>query len=98
MSSSTLQIIVYMSVDKKKKKLQVLEIPEPTAGSTEYIANREIDQIIKKGKNRIKYAITLSDEKLTRTKKSIVKEMAEDMEKANYPVNQICDRLAKSLK
>ena len=43
--------------------------------------------------------MSVSDEKLTRTKKDeAVREMATDMENAHYPVNQICDRLAKSLK
>ena len=84
--------------NKKKKKVQEIQQQEqePT-GSTEYIANHEIDKIIREGKDRLRRAINVSDEKLTRTKKEIVKEMAEDMEKANYPVNQICDRLAKSL-
>ena len=107
-----------MSIDKKKKKLQMLDAEvkmdalakllaiqqsnlkgsSSSSGSIEYIANREIDQIIKKGRERLKHAITVSDIKLTKTKKQIIKEMAEDMEKANYPVDQICDRLAKSLK
>jgi hypothetical protein len=85
---------------KRKKKVQVLEQQEPEEliGSADYIANRDIDQIIKKGRDRIKHAITVSDEKLTKTKKEIIKEMGEDLEKAGYPVNQICDRLSKSLK
>jgi hypothetical protein len=46
------------------------------SSSLEYIANREIDKIIKKGKERLKHAIAVSDEKLTKTLKDIVKEMA----------------------
>lgn len=69
-----------------------------TSGSTEYLANHKIDAIIKKGKEELKHQIHLSVEKLTKTKKRIVKEMAEAMEKEGYPVNQISDRLTKSLK
>ncbi len=87
-----------MSTTRKKKKplLQVQE--QEQVGSGEYLANREIDQIIKRGKDRLKHAITLSDEKLTKTKKQIVREMATEMEKVGYPTNQICDRLTKSIK
>ena len=84
-----------MTTEKKKKKVQQ---QAELIGSADYIANHEIDQIIKKGRDRIKHAITISDEKLTKTKKEIVREMALQLEKANYPVNQICDRLSKSLK
>ena len=83
---------------KKKKKVQLLDRPEELIGSVDYVASHEIDQIIKKGRDRIKHAITISDEKLTKTKKEIVREMAVQLEKAGYPVNQICDRLSKSLK
>ncbi len=82
--------------EKKKKKAQVLLEHPGLIGSADYIANREIDQIIKKGRDRIKHAITISDEKLTKTKKQIVREMAQGLEKAGYPVSQICDRLSKS--
>ena len=87
-----------MSAKEKKKVQQLLERSEELTGSADYIASHEIDQIIKKGRERIKHAITVSDEKLTKTKKQIVREMAQDLEKAGYPVNQICDRLTKSLK
>ena len=87
-----------MTNQKKKKVRQLLERSEELTGSTDYIASHEIDQIIKKGRDRIKHAITVSDEKLTKTKKQIVREMAQDLEKVGYPVNQICDRLTKSLK
>ena len=43
-------------------------------GSADYIASHEIDQIIKKGRDRIKHAITVSHEKLTKTKKEIVRD------------------------
>ncbi len=85
-----------MTLDKKKKKPLLQE--QEQVGSEEYLANREIDQIIKRGKDRLKHAITLSDEKLTKTKKQIVREMATEMEKVGYPTNQICDRLTKSIK
>lgn len=92
------------SQEKKKKKkplvqIQVEKQPElELSGSERYLTEHKIDEIIKKGKDRIKHAITVSDIKLTKTKKQIIKEMAEDMEKAGYAVNQICDRLTKSLK
>src|SRR5262245_35334272 len=89
-----------MSVEtkNKKRKQQRQEQEQYEAGSTEYIANREVDQIIKKGRERIKHAINVSVEKLTRTKKAIVKEMAIELEGVGYPIDQICDRLSKSLK
>jgi hypothetical protein len=92
-----------MSLAKRKKKRQRQEVvvqqqEEELAGSAYYIANREIDQIIKKGKDRLKHAIAISDEKLTRTKKEIVREIAVEMENKGYPVYQICDRLSKSYK
>ncbi len=65
--------------------------------STEYIADHKIDMIIKKGKERLKHAIHLSVDKLTKTKRAIVKEMALELEEAGYPVTEICDRLSKSL-
>lgn len=40
--------------EKKKKKVQVLLEQPGLIGSADYIANREIDQIIKKGKERLK--------------------------------------------
>ena len=83
--------------EKKKKKVLVQSQPE-LIGSADYIASHEIDQIIKKGRDRIKHAITVSDEKLTKTKKQIVREMAVQLEQAGYPINEICDRLSKSLK
>lgn len=88
-----------MSNRKKKKGLVQQSQAEPELiGSTDYIASHEIDQIIKKGRDKIKHAITVSDEKLTKTKKEIVREMAHDLENAGYPINEICDRLSKSLK
>lgn len=89
-----------MTTEKKKKKALVQQQqPELIAvGSADYIASHEIDQIIKKGRDKIKHAITVSDEKLTKTKKEIVREMAVQLEQAGYPVNEICDRLSKSLK
>lgn len=75
-----------------------MEQKTESSGSTEYINDRKIDLIIKKGKERLKHAINVSVEKLTKTKKQIVKEMAVDLEKAGYPVNEISDRLTKSLK
>ena len=86
-----------MTSEKKKKKVLVQSQPE-LIGSADYIASHEIDQIIKKGRDRIKHAITVSDEKLTKTKKQIVREMAVQLEQAGYPINEICDRLSKSLK
>jgi hypothetical protein len=76
----------------------MINLTQVESGSTEYIANREVDQILKKGRDKIKHAITVSDEKLTKTKKQIVREMAIELDKAKYPTNQICERLVKSLK
>ncbi|MDP9289782.1 MAG: hypothetical protein M3P08_16515 [Thermoproteota archaeon] len=92
--------------NKKKKKplVQTLEeqqVQEPeqeAVGSLKYLTEHKIDEIIKKGKDRIKHAITISDIKLRKTKAEIIREMAQDMEKEGYPVNQICDRLTKALK
>ena len=64
---------------KKKKKVQQLQTEQ--IGSADYVASHEIDQIIKKGRDRIKHAITISDEKLTKTKKEIVREMAIQLRK-----------------
>lgn len=95
-----------MSVDNKnkKKKPQVLETKTETetqpqekenevtsavADSTESI-NKEVIKILKKGEVKLRHAIIVSDEKLTKTLKEIVKATAEDMEKAGYPVEKIC--------
>jgi hypothetical protein len=91
-SSSTNQI-------KKKRKLQQQQEQEQLEGEeTAYIGDKEIDLIIRKGRERLKHEIHKSDEKLTKTKKEIVKEIAAEMEQKGYPVNQICDRLTKSYK
>jgi hypothetical protein len=81
-------------ITKKKKKLQQLQEQQ----QSEYLTSRQVDLILKRGKDKLKHAITVSDEKLTKTKKQIVKEMAQDLEKAKYPVDQIFDKLSKYLK
>ena len=81
-------------MENKKKKKEGMQQQE----QTEYIQDHKIDLIISRGKDRLKHAIVISEEKLTKTKKQVIKEMALQLEQANYPVNQICDRLTKSLK
>jgi len=94
-----------MSVEtKNKKKKTVVEIQQEQEqekelpGSRQYLETREVDIIIKKGRDKLKHAIHASVEKLTKTKKQIVKEMAIELEKVGYPVDQICYRLTQSLK
>ena len=94
---------IELKTKKRKQPSQQLVMPEAKdedvkLGSAEYITDREIDQIIKKGKEKLKLAINLSDIKLTKTKKQIIKELAQSLEAVKYPTNQICDRLTKSLK
>lgn len=78
---------------EQEQQLQEEQQQEP-----EYITNAAIDLILRRGKDKLKHAITVSDDKLTKTKKQIVKEMARDLENAKYPLNQICDKLSKYLK
>lgn len=68
------------------------------SGSTEYLANAEIDKVLKKVKDDIKHYMAVQGQKEYKYKAQRVVTAAKELDRLNYPKSEICTRLTKTLK